>query len=488
MGTTGAATRTWLPWALVSWALLTFVLFQWATVHQYHAGQVRGDAVQVFDMMLSRFVAGEGMIQPTSRNHFFTNHVMLWLYPASLLYVLHDNIFSYLTPLNLGLAFAVIPFGLLVWRKTRSVPLVAAAALFFSVNTLTASLRQSIHPESLLIAPWLLLFLAVESRRRWLALAAALLVLSVKEDQPLWLLIYAAWALWFRRGEKRTVLAIGGMAASALFVYTALQALLPRPGGELESGYFWIVERYGGVAETPWGLAGWFLTNPGVILDRFILNPMWLLVFASGAIISLVGWRPMLLLVPPAGLLFSAEAEIFSHLYYYYAYPLLPPLLYALAEGLGVLTRRFPTRAVRHALVAWLVVFSGLHFWMPTRVEGWRQWPRPLPLAERARIEAAREFVQQAVPRDRMDLKAATHYDLGAFVPRGRQILQLWPREVDEADMVLLDLRRVSIDLGRERYRALLEELFAQESGWQVTMELDGLVALERTEQSGDED
>ncbi len=479
------APRALLP-GLAVFALLLFVLFQLGTWQQYLDGQVRGDAVQTFDMMLSSFVAGESHLEhPRTGNHFFTNHVMLWLYPAAVLYWIRDDLFMYLTPLNLALALSVLPLGLLVWRKTESVALVCAVTGFFAVNTLTASLRQSIHPESLLIAPWLALFLAVEARRHWWAIACAAAILMVKEDQPLWLLIYALWAFYFGRGDRRTVLTIGAIAAAAMVAFGLLQALLPRPGGEEETGFFWIEERYGGVADSPWGLLWWFATNPAMVLDRMILNPMWIYVAFCGAFICLYGWRPLLLLIPPAVLLFSADAEIFARLYYYYAYPLYPPLLYALAEGISGIVRRTPEEwrpRARWFLVGWLAIFGATHLWMPTRVEGWQQWPPALTLAERARLDATRELVQDAVPRGQPELRAATHYDLGAFVPRGRQVLFLTPEHIERAGIVLLDTRRRSLDVPGDEYLALLEELLSPGSGWTVTREIDGLMVLEREE------
>ncbi len=483
------APRALLP-GLTAFALLLFALFHLGTWQQYLDGQVRGDAVQTFDMMLSRFVAGEAHLEhPRTGNHFFTNHVMLWLYPAAVLYWIRDDLFMYLAPLNLALALSVVPLGLLVWRKTESMALVWAVTVFFGVNTLTASLRQSVHPESLLIAPWLGLFLAVEARRHWWAIACAAAILMVKEDQPLWLLVYTVWALLFGRGERRTILAVGALGGVALVVFGLLQAMLPRPGGDVEVGFFWIEERYGGVADSPWGLAWWFLTNPQVVLDRMILNPMWLYVAFCGAFVCLYGWRPLLLLVPPAVLLFSAEAEIFARLYYYYAYPLYPPLLYALSEGIGSILRRTPAEWVPRAnwlLVGWLAIFGVVHLWMPTRVEGWRQWPPALTLAERARLDAARELVQDTVPRDRPELRAATHYDLGAFVPRGRQVLFLAEEELEHADLVLLDARRRSLDVSMEEYTRLLDHLLRPGSGWRVTREIDGIMALEREEAAPD--
>lgn len=473
--------------ALVVLAALVFTAFHLGTWRQYLDGQVRGDAVQVFNAMLSRFAAGEGMIHVHSGNHFFKNHVMLWLYPVGWLYMIHDSLFTYLAPLNAALALAVIPLGLLAWHRTRCRAVSLALCVFFAVSNLTASMRLSVHPESLLIPGWFLLFWAAETRRHRLMIVAVALILLVKEDQPIWLAVYALWGLVFRRNERRPAIFLLAASVVSYIVFKLIMFGIPLTGKDQDIGYFWL-KRFGDVAETPGQLAVWFLTHPHLLLARVAVNPTWLFIIASGGIVCLLGWREMLLTLPPAFFLFSAVADEFRLGLYYYLYPILPAVMFAAVAGCAALVDAFGKhRATKPAVLGGLAVMVAIQFLLPTRVDGWHQLPPRLPREVRSRLDAARNMVQRAVPRDATNLRAAVHYDLNMWVPRGRQLLFLREEDLPQADVIILDRTRVSADLGRDKYIDLLRALLNDNPDWRIDEDLgqidahwDGLMVLRR--------
>lgn len=310
-------------WAL---AVGAFAFFQWGTWRQYLDGRVRGDSVQVFNTMLSRFAAGEGMIHVHSGNHFFKNHVMLWLYPVGWLYKAFDSLFTYLTPMNVALAAAVVPLGLLAYQRTRCQVVSLSVCVLYILSNLTASLRLSVHPESLLIPGWFLIFLGVEVRKRLLVACGIAIIFSVKEDSAVWLGVYAAWLLAFRGVGRRAAMILLAVAVGAFLLFKLVMFGIPLTGEDKDIGYFWLA-RFGDVASTPGELGVWFLTHPHVVLGRVFINPTWIVILLGGGLVCLLGWRESLLLLPPAFFLFSAVADEFRYGLYYYLYPFLPPPL-----------------------------------------------------------------------------------------------------------------------------------------------------------------
>ncbi|MCC6547335.1 DUF2079 domain-containing protein [Candidatus Sumerlaeota bacterium] len=465
--------------ALWVMAALAFLFFQWGTWCQYQDAQIRGDAVQVFNVMLSRFADGGGMIHVHSDNHFFKNHLMLWLYPVGWMYKLHDSLWTYLTPLNLALAIAIVPLGLLAWRRTQSMLISSCIAFFYALSSLTGSMRFSIHPESYLMPAWFLLFYGVEVRRLKWIITGFILAIMVKEDSGLWLAVFFAWTMIFQKLPRKTALIFLIIAGLVFVASRAIMNAIPLTGTTNAIGDFWLA-RYGSVANSPGELAFWMLTHPAIVIQRIVANGVWVYLLLTGGILCILGWRELLLLIPPAVLFFAASADEFHSALYYYVYPFIPPIFLALVSGCGFILGKSggDPRALR-AVTILLILLAAVQFAIPTRVDGWKQLrPRP-SLAERVRINAIRSLISRNVPRDAR-IKAATHYELNQWIPRGRQLLFLRDRDLQEADIVLLDTHRVSADLGREKYLLLLEELQQPQRGWRVAEEVDGVVLLKK--------
>ena len=469
--------RLWITLCLLAFA--AFAFFQWGTWRQYEDGQIRGDAVQVFNAMLSRFADGQGMIHVHSDNHFFKNHLMLWLYPIGWLYIICDSLWTYLTPLNVALALAIVPLGLLAWRRTRSIVTSIAICVVYTLSAMTGSMRLSIHPESYLLPGWFLLFYGVETQRlKWIITGFVATVL-VKEDSGLWLTIFFAWALVFRRMPWKHAAAFCVAAIGVFVASRAIMNAIPLTGTTNAIGDFWL-SRYGDVAASPGELALWMLRNPVTVFQRVAVNGVWLYIVVGAGILCLLGWRELLLMLPPAILFFAATADEFHRALYYYVYPFMPPAFLALIAGCDWVLKRFCNTTAKHRALAGLLVLVALaQLMVPTRVDGWMQFPRALPLAERMRIEIGRDMVRRNVPRDAKVIVAA-HYELNQWVPLGRQLVFLRDRDLAIADVAIIDTRRVSADLGRENYLKLLERLQQPDSPWKVVEEIDGLVTLKK--------
>lgn len=475
----------WLMGALAALALLFLTFAQWQAWRQYAAGEVMGDATQVFDVMLSHAAQGEALLYPHSGNHYFASHVRLFLIPVVWLYRLHDNIWTFLTVLNAGLALAIPALGALAWAKLRSAALVLAVCVFFAAAQFTGSLRFALHPESLLLAPWFLVFLGLERRRMAVMVTGAALLLTVKEDQAVWLLMTAAWAAAFRRAEWRFPGVLAGIGAAALVAFAIIHHAVPQPGPAVDTGLFWI-ERFGADTNSPVGVAIWFLTNPLVLLERWLVNPSWLLMIFNGGVLCLLGWRPLLLAVPPALLLFAMASPIFGGLQFYYNYLVFPFLIYALVEGLekGLRWEQVPLPAERRPAIfaAFIGLLAIVHALVPTRTNGWHQAPALLPEAGWQRAELGRAFVQQSVEPGQ-EVLVATHYHLGAWVPHGRQTTTLRARDRARAELMLLDVRRVSPDLGRADYEALLRGISEGTEPWELVDQAGDFALLRRVEE-----
>jgi len=457
--------------ALCTLAVVAFAFYQYGTWRQYLGGYVRGDAVHTFDAMLSRFAAGEGMLLQRSGSHFLSNHVMLWLYPMGWMHGLHDDIFTQLTPFNILLAAAVIPLGLFAHARTRNEGLAFLIALLFATNSLTASLRWAVHPEAMFPFFWFLLFLGLEWKRTALITAGVAGMLCMKEDQAVWLSVFAAWGLFFRRVPWRTGLWMLGTGILAFLAFKVIMNSVPRMPDDPEAGFWWVA-RYDIEADSLGGIAVWMLTHPHVILGRVLINETWIAIALAGGIVAWRAWRELLLLIPGAILLFSAApGDPWHTADYYYSYLFVPPLFLAICESCRL--QRDTLGHQRLRLILGVLAIGSIA--LPTRVDNFSQSPwQFLDKSDQ------RAFVR-GVLLDRPDQRAAIHYDLAAWAPRGWQILHLKPDHLERADLLLLDVDRVSVDIGYDQTVELILEAADPDGTWLLVESYGTIHLFERT-------
>jgi len=462
--------------------LILFAFYMAISVSQYRAGLVLGDPVTTFDVILSNNIVGNWFEHPRrAGNHFFTNHVMLWMYPATLLYHLHDGLFTYIALINFALAFAVVPLGLLARRMTSSESIAWAVVLLWGLNTLTASMLFSLHAENLVLPCWFLLFWALEGKRVGVVWLAAAGLMLVKEDSAVWLAIFGVWMMVFRRRDWRLGLSLAVFGVVMYAAFKGVMAALPSSGEE-EVGYSWVVERYGGVASTPAELVLYFASHP-VALLKSLARPVWVVLIVAGGGVCLLGWRAMLLTIPPAFLFFTAEFDVFNSLFYYYCYPFLPFIFLAACEGSRhVLDLAGGRRPIAGRIVAVVLAASAIaQLFLPSRADG--HMLRMFEVSDRDR--AARAFVELNVPRGERSARAMAQWGLVAFVPRGSQRIAMMPEKLAEADRILIDKSSRALDLSLTQTEEMNATLSDPNGDWEMEPDLDGFMLVLRKKSAG---
>ncbi|MDX2176946.1 MAG: DUF2079 domain-containing protein [Candidatus Sumerlaeia bacterium] len=463
--------------AVWGFAVLLAALYLAQTANIHYAGGIMGDPVTTYDPVLSRNAAGDWWVHPRTGNHWFTNHVTLWMYPVSLLYMLHDHASTYYAVIQVCLALAVVPLAALAWRLTGRAGAVGAASALWAFNTLTVSHVLSLHSENIVFPFWFLLMWGLVARRPWAVWCGVLGVLSVKQDQAVWLVCFALWAGVFRYCHWRMALALAAAGFGAFALFKGIMFSLPATT-ESEVGYYWVRERYGGIAETPTGLVLHFAAHPLDLLAR-LARPVWGPLLLAGGLVCLLGWRSMLLTLPPALLLLTADHEPFNRLLYYYSYPFLPPLMLAMLEGLRAAERLIPSR---QRALAWLgagvAVLGVAQLALPSRREGWRLGAYPVA----PKVDAAREFVHRNVRLDDPAERVMSQWVLVAFVPRGRLRVPMSPGHLPGTTLVVVDLNGAFWDLSLAEYEAMLGYLFDEANGWRIVDRVEGLTAFRRAD------
>lgn len=470
------ASRRFKSLLLLAGALL-FAFYMAISVSQYRAGLILGDPVTTFDHILSNNVAGNWFEHPRrAGNHYFTNHVMLWMIPATLLYYVHDGLFTYISLINLGLAFAVVPLGLLARRLTASEPIAWAVVLLWGLNTLTVSMLFSLHCENLCFPVWFLLFWALEGNRTRVVWLAAVGLLLIKQDYAVWLTIFGVWMVVFRRKDWRLGVSLAVFGVVSFLVFKGIMRALPSTG-DAEVGYYWVVERYGGVASTPAELVLYFFSHP-VALVKSLARPVWVVLILAGGGICLLGWRAMLLTIPPAFLFFTAEFDVFNSLFYYYCYPFLPFIFLAVCEGSRLaLDFAQERRTLASRVVAGMLATSTFaQLFLPSRADG--HMLRLFEVTDRDR--ATRAFVELNVPREDRSARVMAQWGLVAFVPRGSQRVAMSPEKLADSDRVVLDTQGPAWDVSREQREALNAALVDPEGDWVLSEEIDGFLLFVR--------
>jgi uncharacterized membrane protein len=354
--------------------------------------------------------------------------------------------------------------------RTRDEGIAFLVALLFTTNTLTASLRWAVHPESMFPIWWFLLFLGLEWRRMALVIIGVGGMLCMKEDQAVWLTVFAAWGLFFRRLPLRTGVGLLVTGLTAFVVFKLVMNSVPQVEGDPVTGFWWVA-RYDIQADSLGGIVVWMLTHPHVMLGRVFLNETWIAIALAGGLVAWRAWRELLLLIPGAILLFSAApSDPWHTAQYYYSYLFLPPLFLAVCESIRMQSESLPSGRLRLALG----VLAIAALFLPTRNDLWSQSPWQFP------DKSEQRAFLRAVLLDRPDQRAAIHYDLAAWAPRGWQVLHLKPHHLERADLLLLDTDRVSVDIGRQATIDLILEARDPNGPWRHVESFGTIVLFER--------
>lgn len=257
------------------------------------------------------------------------------------------------------------------------------AALVLISPAVQWQIRDTFHPEVLVIPLMLLAVVLLQKDRDALAFAAVVVALTAKEDVAL-IVVPFGLAVWWLMAKRRTGLVL---AATGVFAFLLnFLVLLPAwsPTGELLYSY-----RYTHLGETPLGIVVGLLTSPDVWFDT-LTDPtrIW---YVAGLVLAmplaLLAWRWLLVGIPALlANVFSTHGYQYEIEWHYTAY-LIVVVVIAGAYGADQF-KRIRGRNLRSAtIVASLLVVAGVWF-AAAPVAVWAK-----PHDHHARIEAMLDII-----------------------------------------------------------------------------------------------
>jgi len=87
---------------------------------------------------------------------------------------------------------------------------------------------------------WFLLFLGLEWKRTALVVVGVAGMLCMKEDQAVWLTVFATWGLFFRRLPLRTGVGLLVTGLVAFLTFNLIMNSVPRVEGDHLTGFWWV--------------------------------------------------------------------------------------------------------------------------------------------------------------------------------------------------------------------------------------------------------
>jgi uncharacterized membrane protein len=384
------------------------------------------------------------------------------------LYWIHDGPTTLLVAQSVLLALAVVPLWILA-RRELGVLAAYAVALAYAVSWPVAEASVfDFHEVAFAPLVTAILFERLSAWRHagagrlWHVVAAAAVLLAVKEDMGL-LLAGLGVAIAVRERGRARLLGLGFVVGGLGFTALATDVLIPAFGGRAD--YYWVYGRLG--ADPPavaWHLVAHPLDSLHVLLtpDTKWHTLLWLL--ALGALAPFAS--PYLLAVVPllAERMLADSPNWWGTEYHYNAF-LVVPLLCAGVDGAARLTRRVGIGWAVAALLVGLVSVPLFPFGGLADPATWRQSPDA-----RAAIRAA------AVVPDGVLVEAVSPVG-----PRltGRTRVLLWDRVERDAPWVVADVERPQFPFCRlDDQRARVARLEAE--GYGVVYAERGFVVLHR--------
>lgn len=355
--------------ATVSIATAAFVVvFGWLGLNQFWRFHLHAFDLGIFTQgtwLLSRFeepffITTRGL--PLFADH--SSYILVFLAPLARLFPTAQML---IVVMALALA-AIAPLAFVVARRAGAGHLLATttAVLVLFAPAVQWNMRDSFHPE-VLVVPLVVGAIALLQRDRdWWAIAVLFVALTAKEDvgllvAPLGLIV--AWVM----GKRRTGFAVFALGVAAFLLNFLV--LLPTwsPSGELLYSY-----RYAAIGDGPIDIAFGLMTRPDLWID-VATDPTRLAYVAL-----LVGAMPLSVLAPRwllAGVpalvanLFSGHGYQYEIEYHYTAY-LIAVVVIAGAYGAAVVDRR-GNREVTIGALAVCVLVAGITFGVAAPVRGW---------------------------------------------------------------------------------------------------------------------
>lgn len=223
------------------------------------------------------------------------------------------------------------------------------------------------HPETLATPALLFSMWGVLAERRGLALGAALVALTAREDVALVVLGIAVWAVWLhRRRGAGLALGLAALAGASLLVTFAWLKPAFNHG---EAGYGDMYHAWGGslaevatnVLRRPHQAIAALFSTPGDAADTGFKLRWWLYLMAPLAFLPLLSPATLLVALPVVALHMLSFRPQQHTIVYQYTALVTPVFVVAAVQGLRVLLRRAGPSGRTEALAgAGIVIAAGL--------------------------------------------------------------------------------------------------------------------------------
>ncbi len=400
--------------------ITAFGLMMWVSLTMWLNGAWGLNDVGNVANMLFNTLHGRFMWSPDIEACHFAYHFTPLLVGLSPISLLSDYPVPLVAAYVGSLAACSFPIYALARRRFALSPrLAGAVALLFLCNHFTASVHLANHFESFFILGALTTMALATDKRPWPFWIAAALTLSVKEDAPVWLGLWAAFEAFRPASGFVRQRCLKLIAVCILYAAVAVLTIL-------------LVSRHEGTGAESYAsrLAGF---GPS-------MAALWALIalVASFAFLPLAGGRWLLLMLTPIPLMFGSF-EFTRSLLYYYSYPFLPYAVLATLAGLHRLTalpllpsRPLPTKQTIAAIGLTIVAFTQLL--LPTRTDSIRRFPWEVNADDMRRLEMLRNSPPPDAP-------AVVQFGLWSLLPMRPEMRTLHEANLDHPGYVVIDTR-----------------------------------------------
>ena len=410
--------REW--WFVAALSIVAFALMMWVSLTMWLNGAWGlNDVGNVANMMFNT-LHGRFMWSPDIEACHFAYHFTPLLVGLSPITLLSDYPVPLVAAYVGSLAASAFPiYALARGRFALSSPLAAAVALLFLCNHFTASVHLANHFESFFILGALTTMALAYDKRPWPFWIAAALTLSVKEDAPVWLALWAAFETFRPASDfiRRRCLKL--IAICILYAGVAVLTIL-------------LTSRHEGA-----GAASYASRLEGFGLSGAALSAM-LALAASFAFLPLAGGRWFFLMLTPTPLMLGSF-EFTRSLLYYYSYPFLP---YAVLASLAGLQRLTAWRSVPHGppmtkqtIVSFaLILVAFVQLLLPTRTDSIRRFPWEVNADDTHRLDVLRTHPPPDAP-------AVVQFGLWSLLPMRPEMRTLRETNLNHPGYVVIDTR-----------------------------------------------
>ncbi|HEY9812292.1 MAG TPA: DUF2079 domain-containing protein [Candidatus Sericytochromatia bacterium] len=406
-----------------------------------------------FDQLVYLVSQGLPPISSIFGFHLLGDHAAFILYPIALLYKIYPDVHWLFAVQALALAAGAMPIYALSVQSGLSVTYARAIALsyllypaLFNINFYTDFRPEAIAVPALLWAMW-----AGIASRTGQFIIAVVLVLSCKDILSLTVI---ALGIWFALFGHRRLYGWGCIAVGTIWFVFAIGYLVPMLRGGQPGGVGFYSSIGGSFSEVAWKV----LTNPGVILGRFLLPDrlFYYLLLILPVIIGL-SWRQIAIMLPALPMLllnilsdFSAQRDLIHH----YSLPIFPFILIWLIRSLSHYQQQHKRRWLNSRL---LIIWAAIIFLALAKYD----YFLTRYLSGLSNIKSVRAAVDLVQPQERV--LSTTH--IGPHLSH-RPILKIINKNLDieqsnsnTFDCIILDLQHPGTGISLELMDSWLERL-----------------------------